>query len=151
MKKYYMFTTTILIFLIMICPYKKVYGQKHMSTQQNEIINFKDSNLETGIREKLNKPKGDITKDDVKNIEEFILSMLSPYIESAIKQYYGEFRQYMGAGILSIEKYEGKFKLKIRVETFVGSHNPPYGIESMIITKDQSGIKVQDFKHEDEK
>ncbi len=83
--------------------------------------------------------------------QEFILSMLSPYIESAIKQYYGEYRQYMSAGILSTEKSDGKYRLKIRVETFMGPHNPPYGIETMIITEDGSGIKVEDFKHEDEK
>lgn len=57
--------------------------------------------------------------------QEFILSTLSPYIESAIKQFYGEYRQYMSAGILGIEKTEGKYRLKIRVETFVGPHNPP--------------------------
>lgn len=83
--------------------------------------------------------------------EKFILSTLSPYIESAIKQYYGGYRLYMNEGILSIQQVDGDYKLKIRVVTFVGPHNPPYGIETITITQDNSGIKVEDFKHEDEK
>ena len=57
----------------------------------------------------------------------------------------------MNEAILSIEKLQGTFKFIIRVETFVGPHNPPYGIETMIITQDNSEVKVIDFHHQDEK
>ena len=87
MRKNYAFKIITLIFSIMFCQYTKapvkyintdriyIFGpQGHISGQQNEvIINFKDSNLELGIREKINKPKGEITKDDVKSIEELTL------------------------------------------------------------------------------
>jgi hypothetical protein len=64
----------IFIFLATIYPYKEVRGQDIIITLQSEIINFNDKNLETGIRDKLNKPKGDITKDDVKIIEDLTLN-----------------------------------------------------------------------------
>ncbi|MBI6871139.1 leucine-rich repeat domain-containing protein [Clostridium aciditolerans] len=80
--------------------------------------------------------------------QQFILSMLSPYIDEDVKNYYGEFRQYMNAGILDIEQIDRGYRLKIRIETFVGPHNPPYGIDTLTITKNNSEIKVEEFKHE---
>ncbi len=84
-----------------------------------------------------------------KNNEEFILNILSPYIAAAIKQYYGESRQYRNAGILNSERTDGRYRFTIRVETFVGAHNPPYGLETIRIIKDNSGIKIEDFIHAD--
>jgi len=57
--------------------------------------------------------------------QQFILSMLSPYIAKAVEKYYGGFRQYMNSGILDIELTNEGFKLKVIIETFVGPHNPP--------------------------
>ena len=57
----------------------------------------------------------------------------------------------MDGKILHIENLDGKFRIKISVTTFVGAHNPPYGIETITLTEDSAGIKVEDFNHEDEK
>ena len=81
--------------------------------------------------------------------QQLILSMLYPYIDEAVKNYYGEFRQYMDAGILNISQTKEEFILKIRIETFVGPHNPPYGIDTLTINKNNGEIKVEEFKHED--
>lgn len=70
MKKYNMFAIIILIFLIMICSHREVKGDVIVITNQNEIIQFKDKNLEAGITEKINKPLGNISIDDVINIED---------------------------------------------------------------------------------
>jgi len=79
----------------------------------------------------------------------FILSVLNPYIYEAISKYYGESRQFMDSGILDIKATQGGYKIKVRVKTFVGSHNPPYGLDTMAIVKDNSGIHIQDFQHEE--
>lgn len=82
--------------------------------------------------------------------QEFIFRRLFTYIDSAIRQYYGDGRQYMDEKILNIEKIDGKIRIKVRVTTFVGAHNPPYGIETITFLEDYTGIKVEEFKHEDE-
>lgn len=81
--------------------------------------------------------------------EDYILSTLFPYINEAIKQYYGEDRQFMNAGILDIKKEFGYYELKVRITTFVGAHNPPYGLDTMTIVKDRSEIYVKDYIHEE--
>ena len=53
-------------------------------------------------------------------------------------------------GIVDIEKQGGEYWLKIRLETFTGAHNPPYGLDTVTLVKDLKGIRVADFKHEDE-
>lgn len=80
--------------------------------------------------------------------KEYILSSLYPHIRRAIEEYYGESRQYMNAEILDIKKENGNYELKVRVTTFMGPHNPPYGLETMTIVNDGSGIYVKDFIHE---
>ena len=84
--------------------------------------------------------------------EDFLVSLLYPYISKGIDDYYGEPRQYMDAKVLSIERLkEGQFYFKIVIQaiTFVGPHNPPYGLETVTIQQDVHGIRVIDFKHED--
>ncbi|AFS78469.1 hypothetical protein Curi_c14590 [Gottschalkia acidurici 9a] len=84
--------------------------------------------------------------------EDFLLTFLSTYILEGIHDYYGEYRQYMDAKVLSIERLEEGsyyFKIVVQVTTFVGAHNPPYGIEIVTIQQDVHGIKVIDFNHED--
>lgn len=76
--------------------------------------------------------------------------MLFPYISDAVEKYYGESRQYTEAGILNIVKTDnGAYKLKVKFETFVGAHNPPYGKDILTISYDNSQIKVENFHHED--
>ncbi|MEA4825170.1 MAG: leucine-rich repeat domain-containing protein, partial [Clostridium sp.] len=80
--------------------------------------------------------------------QQFILSMLSPYIVKAVEKYYGEFRQYMNGGILGIESTKDGFEIKVVIETFVGPHNPPYGLDTITFIKSNSEIKVVDFSHQ---
>lgn len=77
------------------------------------------------------------------------MSSISPYVDKAIEAYYGGFRQYWNEGITDIEKVGGEYWFKIQLETFMGAHNPPYGIDTMTIILDYKGIRVDDFKHED--
>lgn len=74
----------------------------------------------------------------------------------AINNYYNESRQFdlFDAKVLNIERLrKGSFyfKITIQVVTFIGPHNPPYGIETITILQDTKGIRVIDFKHEEYK
>jgi hypothetical protein len=88
-----------------------------------------------------------VFKDVIK--EQFILSILNPHIDKAIEAYYGGFRQYWNERILDIVRTGEGYKFKVRLETFTGAHNPPYGLDTMIIVSDSNGIRVEDFKHEE--
>jgi Leucine-rich repeat (LRR) protein len=79
--------------------------------------------------------------------QEYVLNSLAPYIQSAIYKYYGEARLYNNAEILRSERFQDKYILRIKVETFTSPHNPPYGIETMTIIQNHKLIRVDDFKH----
>lgn len=84
-------------------------------------------------------------------VEDALLVMLFPYIHKAIEQYYGKNRQFMEPTVIDIKRLESAqyhFKIKVQVITFEGPHNPPYGLETMTIIHDYSGVHVANFKHE---
>lgn len=89
--------------------------------------------------------------ENCKFLEEQFTGMLFPYIQEAIKSYYGENRAFMDAKLLELKKSgQGQytFTAKVQVTTFVGAHNPPYGIETITIIKDLGKIYVSNFVHE---
>lgn len=75
---------------------------------------------------------------------------LNPYLQEAVNEYYGEYRQYTNTKILSIEPAIYADILKVQVQTFVGPHKPPYGLDTITLYQDSSGmVEVQDFIHKD--
>lgn len=94
-----------------------------------------------------------ITDDSKSKLEnDLLLRFSSPYIDSAIENYYGEPRQFdlWDAKIISIKRFEPEsfnFETTISVTTFKGPHNPPYGLEVVTIRIDGNGIHVVNFKH----
>ncbi|WP_080490461.1 DUF3888 domain-containing protein [Clostridium sporogenes] len=50
--------------------------------------------------------------------------------------------------IKRLEPGSFNFEIKISVTTFKGSHNPPYGLETVTIKLDDSGKHIVNFKHE---
>lgn len=98
----------------------------------------------------------DISESTEELYKDFLLSRLSSYMIDAINNYYNESRQFdlFDAKVLNIERLrKGSFyfKITIQVVTFIGPHNPPYGIETITILQDTKGIRVIDFKHEEYK
>ncbi|MFF2907356.1 DUF3888 domain-containing protein [Paenibacillus sp. NPDC057934] len=86
---------------------------------------------------------------------ELLLSTLNPAIQSAVATYYGSPRLYglYDAKILDVERLQpGRFafKVTVQVNTFVGPHNPPYGVETMTIAVNTGSSKVIQYRHEDE-
>lgn len=83
-----------------------------------------------------------------------ILSLICPYITDSINKYYGgngpQFDLHKAK--LSITQPDPElftFIITAQVITFVGPHNPPYGIETVTIESRPSETKVIDFKHEE--
>lgn len=83
-----------------------------------------------------------------------IAILLSPYIDKAIEDYYGERTQYAlyDAKVNSITQVGRNFvyKIIISVPTFHGPHNPPYGLEIMTFTIKSGGLVTLDnYEHKD--
>lgn len=87
---------------------------------------------------------------------DFLITQLSPYITQAITDYYGYPKSYglFNAKVLNIKRLEKGtyyFEIQIQVISFEGPHNPPYGVETVTVRKDHTGIYVKDFIHEEYK
>lgn len=65
--------------------------------------------------------------------EQVILRLLSHPIAAAVEEYYGRPRQYWQQEVLKVQKAPESpyYEVVIRVETFYGAHNPPYGLDTM--------------------
>jgi hypothetical protein len=120
----------IFLFIFIQVPYSKV---------KSEILNYVSS---------VNQ-RSDLSNDTIR-------SLIYPYITDSINKYYGgngpQFE--LSKAKLSITQPDPEifsFIITAQVITFVGPHNPPYGIETVIIETSPLGTKVIDFKHEEEK
>ncbi|MGO5067426.1 DUF3888 domain-containing protein [Clostridium sporogenes] len=83
---------------------------------------------------------------------DLLLRILSPYIDKAIENYYGESRQFdlWNAKITNIKRLEPgsfNFEITVSVTTFKGPHNPPYGLETVTIKFDNFGTHIINFNH----
>ena len=65
--------------------------------------------------------------------DQVILRLLHQPTVAAVDEYYGEHRQYWEQEVLNVQKVSESpyYEVVIRVETFYGAHNPPYGLETM--------------------
>lgn len=114
----------------------------------NNCTTFAKQNIISGYHNNFSQvqSKGKLQTD-------FILRLLSPYIDKAIKNYYGEIRQYglWNAKIINIKRLEPgsfNFEATVSVITFTGPHNPPYGLETITIRFGGENVDIIDFKHE---
>lgn len=76
---------------------------------------------------------------------------LYPYINEAISNIYGENRRYMNFEILHLQGLTFGTRVTVRVETFVGAHNPPYGIETIKLDISAGQITLYDYQHEEKR
>lgn len=84
--------------------------------------------------------------------EQVVIRLLADDAQEAVKEYYGERRQYMNDELLSVKKVPGTpyYAAVLRVETFYGPHNPPYGIETMTFYISYIGVELRGFEHQDD-
>lgn len=85
-------------------------------------------------------------------LKEVLIERLLDDIEKAVESYYGRKKLwYRGfEQILRIEKDETKFEfyVTVRVTTFEGAHNPPYGEETMTFRIKGGGeVELIDYRH----
>lgn len=145
MKKRKAFITS--IYLIVICMIGRL-SSNHIivdTKQINSLAQINSLNRNIGIPwDKLS------DKEKAGYYERILLNILGPYIRNQIKNYYGEARQYWNDKILYIKPLMYAHEIKVQVETFVGPHNPPYGIDTITLLLKNGEITVTDFQHLDE-
>lgn len=76
---------------------------------------------------------GELPQEHPNAGEQVILRLLHQPTKTAVDGYYGEHRQYWRQEVLNVQKIPESpyYEVVIRVETFHGAHNPPYGLETM--------------------
>ncbi len=84
--------------------------------------------------------------------EQTLLRLLAELARNAIEDYYGERRQYWRDEILRVQKVPNSafYLVVMRVETFYGPHNPPYGFETMTFYIGYGKVRLEKFEHQDE-
>lgn len=84
-------------------------------------------------------------------MEQTILRLLYYPTGDAIDEYYGERRQHMGEKVISVRQVPDTpyYEVIIQVRTFVGPHNPPYGLETMTFYVTYGQVGLKEFEHQD--
>ena len=86
-------------------------------------------------------------------VEQVILRLLHQPVREAVSGYYDGPRQYWRQEILSVQQIPQSpyYEVVIRVETFYGPHNPPYGLETMTFyVGPLDAVQLVSFEHQDE-
>ena len=86
-------------------------------------------------------------------VEQVILRLLHQSVKNAVNDYYDGPRQYWRQEVLSVQKVPQSpyYEVVIRVETFSGPHNPPYGLETMTFyVGPLDEVRLVNFDHKDE-
>ena len=85
--------------------------------------------------------------------EQVILRLLHQPVSEAVSDYCDGPRQYWRQEVLSVQKVSQSpyYEVVIRVETFSGPHNPPYGLETMTFyVGPLDAVQLVNFDHRDE-
>lgn len=82
------------------------------------------------------------------NCEELSVTLLHPYIEKAITDFYGYNRRYeIGDSKIEISDRKGNvFTVKVTVDTFEGAHNH-YCTEILTFTVTPFSVTLDDYRH----
>ena len=94
--------------------------------------------------------KSELSQDAV---EQVVLRLLHQPVKEAVNDYYNGPRQYWEQKVLSVQKVlqSPYYEIVIRVETFYGPHNPPYGLETMTFyIGPPDAVQLVNFDHQDE-
>ena len=84
------------------------------------------------------------------NYNELSITLLNPYIEKAIEDYYGYYRRYeISDSQLEILDRKGNvFTVKVKVDTFEGAHNNYYS-EILVFTVTPTTVTIDNYSHSD--
>ncbi|WP_277674397.1 DUF3888 domain-containing protein [Piscibacillus halophilus] len=88
------------------------------------------------------------------NLEEgLILELLTPYVQDAIQNFYGQAREYEQEDIIELKQVEdckGCFEATIQVQTVIESEDPPYANDQITIDVRNGSVTVVDYVHKTE-
>lgn len=95
-------------------------------------------------------------KNNCENLKFALIASLMPTINQTLEKIYKKPTQWAGAGteVLNIKQLYGiggAYRVKLRVHTYVGAHNPPYGADTITIEVGAEGPKVIKYVHTEEK
>ena len=84
------------------------------------------------------------------NYNELSITLLNPYIEKAIEDYYGYYRRYeIGDSQLEILDRKGNvFTVNVKIDTFEGAHNNYY-TEVLVFTVTPTTVTIDNYSHSD--
>ena len=84
------------------------------------------------------------------NYNELSITLLNPYIEKAIEDYYGYYRRYeISDSQLEILDRKGNvFTVKVKVDTFEGAHKNYY-TEILVFTVTPTTVTIDNYSHSD--
>ena len=85
--------------------------------------------------------------------EQVILRLLHQPVREAVNDYYDEPGKYWREEVLNVQKVPQSpyYEAVIRVETFYGPHNPPYGLETMTFYVGPfDAVQLVKFDYQDE-
>lgn len=98
----------------------------------------------------------DKKNENTEMVKDILYTVLSTHISQAIDQYYeGETRRNFGLydiEILDIKRpHEGGFEfiVTLQVPTYVGAHNPPYGLEIITFNIKPGRVELINYQHID--
>lgn len=89
-----------------------------------------------------------------KNLQDTLLTLLTPSIDQAVRNVYGEPKQYdlFNAKIVKIERPQAggfHFIVTVTIQTFEGAHSPPYGKDRFTFDITPEQTVLIDTKHND--
>lgn len=95
-------------------------------------------------------------KNNCETVKFALIASLMPTINQTLEKIYKRPIQWSGAGteVLNIEQLYGiggAYRVKLRVHTYTGPHNPPYGADTITIEVGTEGPKVINYVHTEEK
>jgi hypothetical protein len=108
-------------------------------------------------QEPIQQTQGKEDESKQKLINDAFITLLSPHIDKTVKEYYSKYNISKSFGLYGVEINDIKrlregsyiFRVIVQVETYVGAHNPPWGLETITFLISSGGVSLEEFKHQE--
>ncbi len=152
-EKYVLFCTFIIIVILLsffVTFVLRSSSKQHQDFYDNQNEVLADKLLKSSISQ--TEWSNLSCQERLSFLERLIVLNYVPKIKEAVDNYYKELRGFNLVGITDVKvvaPYE--YEIKIQISTYVGAHNPPYGLDDVTIhfSKLCDG-EVVNFEHKDE-
>ncbi len=143
MKKNHFLIGFILLLIIFSLLYSFVFGNHNSYNLSDNFISSSIPQVEW---------KAQSCQNKLSLLERLIMLNFSPQITEAVKNFYHELRgsdlNYI-TDVRAVGPYE--YEMKIQISTFVGAHNPPYGLDVVTLRfKNLRDGEVVNYEHKED-